>query len=81
MKSRLWHLVSQDGTLVVLAQIAIAALLLTVIAGTIALIWDRQAFGNMVGTAADVCAWTFAATFLIAFAIATAREHQQKEKG
>jgi uncharacterized membrane protein len=78
MKSRLFKAASWQDVILFLLPIMIVSLLLTVVAGTAALVWDGQPIGEKVATVADVFAWLFAAAFSAAFLLAVLREQRKR---
>ena len=76
MKSRLLQVLSHDKVLVLLAQIMIGCLVLAVIGGTLAVIWDKQALGATATTTAETFSWIFGLAFCAALGLAMADEQR-----
>jgi len=78
MKSRHFKAASWQDAILVLLPVMIVSLLLTVVAGTLALVWNGQPIGDNVATAADIFGWLFAAAFSAAFFHAVWREQRKR---
>ena len=76
MKSRLFKAVSWHNVILILLPVMIVSLLLTIVTGTAALIWNGQPIGDKVADAADAFGWLFAAAFMTAFALAVLGERK-----
>lgn len=69
--------VARETISVVLVAVMVFCLLLTLAAGTAALILSGQPYGNSVKLVADAAAWIFTAAFLIAFALAISEKRKK----
>ena len=71
LKSGSWY-----DLVLLLLPIMLVSLLLAIVAGTIALIWNGQPIGDKIADVADVFAWLFAGTFLTSALLAVLQERK-----
>ena len=68
---------SRANVIVGLGLIMIVSLVLAIVTGAVALIWNGQPFGNEASTVADVFAAIFSVAFFAAFALAMVEQRSR----